>query len=128
MSLNDIFMNLKRLIMKDFMMIFMGPDYSNLGLAPEEMQNRMGKWFAWHEQMSNAGIVKNGDALHSTGKHITGKDAIVHDGPFVEGKELIGGYYVIQAENLEAATEVAKDYPDFDLEGTVEIREVMVFE
>ena len=114
--------------MKDYMMIFMGPDYGNLGLSPEEIQGRMGKWFAWHEKMSVQGIVKHGDALQSGGKHITGKDALVHDGPFVEGKELIGGYYVIQAENIEAATEIAKDYPDFDLDGTVEVREVMVFE
>ena len=114
--------------MKDFMMIFMGSDYGALGLSPEEMQVRMGKWFAWNGKMQEQGVVKHGEALHPTGRHITGKDAVVHDGPFVEGKELVGGYYVIQAENLEAATEIAKDFPDFDLDGTVEIREVMVFE
>lgn len=114
--------------MKDFMMIFMGPDYQDLGLSPDQMQERMGKWFSWHEKMSAQGIVKHGDALHATGKHLNGKNKLVSDGPFVEGKELIGGYYVISAENMDAAVEVAKDFPDFDLEGTVEIREVMVFE
>jgi len=110
------------------MMIFMGRDYQDLGLSPDEMQARMGKWFSWHEKMNAQGIVKHGDALQPHGKHITGKDAVVSDGPFVEGKELIGGYYVIQAENLDEAVEVAKDFPDFDMGGTVEIREVMVFE
>ena len=114
--------------MKNFMMIFMGRDYGKLGLSPEEMQGRMGKWFAWHEKMSAQGIVKHGDALHANGKHITGANAVVTDGPFVEGKELIGGYYVIEAADLDAAVEVAKDFPDFDLEGTVEVREVQVFE
>ena len=114
--------------MKDFMMIFMGPDYNLLGLSPEETQARMGNWFAWHEKMEAKGIVKYGEALHTGGRHITGKNAVVSDGPFAEGKELIGGYYVIKAENIDAATEIAKDYPDFDLDGTVEIREVMVFE
>ena len=114
--------------MKDFMMIFMGADYEALGMSPEEMQARMGKWFAWHEKMEAQGIVRHGEALKAGGMHITGKDAVVVDGPFIEGKELIGGYYVIQAEDLAAATEVAKDFPDFDLGSTVEIREVMVFE
>ena len=31
--------------MKEFMMIFIGADYADLGLSPEELQNRMGKWF-----------------------------------------------------------------------------------
>ncbi len=114
--------------MKEFMMIFMGPDYQSLGMSPEEMQANMGKWFAWNDKMTAQGIVQHGNALQPHGKHITGKDAVVVDGPFIEGKELVGGYYVIKAESLEAAVEVAKGFPDFDLDGTVEIREIMVFE
>ncbi len=114
--------------MKDFMMIFMGAEYQELGLSPEQMQERMNKWFAWHEKMSKQGILKHGDALHSSGKHLRGSDKIVSDGPFVEGKELIGGYYVIRVKDMDAAVEVARDFPDFDLDGTVEVREVMVFE
>ena len=37
--------------MKDFMMIFIGADYQELGLSPEQLQTRMGKWFAWNEKM-----------------------------------------------------------------------------
>ena len=114
--------------MKDYMMIFLGADYSEIGLSPEEMQERMGKWFAWNEKMRSQGIVKHGEALHAGGKRISGQDRIVTDGPFVESKELIGGYYVIQAESIDTAMEVAQDFPDYDLGGTVEIREVMVFE
>ena len=49
--------------MKDFMMIFIGADYQELGLSPEQLQSRMGKWFAWNEKMQKQGIVKSGDAL-----------------------------------------------------------------
>ncbi len=114
--------------MKDFMMIFLGADYGSLGLSPEETQTQMGKWWAWHGKMEEQGIIAHGNALMPQGKHMNGKDAVISDGPFVEGKELIGGYYVIKAENLDAAVEVARDYPDFDIGGTVEVREVMVFE
>lgn len=114
--------------MKDFMMIFVGADYSAMGLSPEEMQNRMTKWFGWHDKMSQAGIVKDGNALTPQIRRVSGQSRTVTDLTSAEVKEIVGGYYVIQAEDFDAVQEVAKDYPDYDLGGTVEIREVMVFE
>ena len=114
--------------MKDFMLIFIGANYAELGLSPEDMQGRMGKWWAWHHKMNEAGIVKDGNALQPNAKRVSGTDKVVSDGPFVESKELVGGYYVVSAENAEAAAKIAEDYPDYDLGGIVEIREVMVFE
>ena len=114
--------------MKDFMLLFVGSDYAVLGLSPEQMQARMGKWFAWNEKMRAQGVVKYGDALHSHGRRVSGQDRTVTDGPFAESKELIGGYYVVHAEDYEGAMKIAEDYPDYDLGGTVEIREVLVFD
>lgn len=114
--------------MKDFMMIFIGADYQELGLSPEQMQNRMGKWFAWNEKMRTQGIVKHGEALVPDVKRVSGPNRTITDGPFAESKELVGGYYVVKAENADAVVKIAEDYPDYDLGGTVEIREVMVFD
>jgi len=88
----------------------------------------MGKWFAWSNKMEQQGILKGGDALYAQAKRITGPDRIVTDGPFVEAKELVGGYFTVSAENIDKAMEIAQDYPDYDLGGTVEIREVMKFD
>ena len=114
--------------MKEFMMIFIGADYQELGLSPEQLQGRMSKWFAWNEKMGKQGIVKSGNALVPVAKRVSGTNRTITDGPFVEGKELVGGYYVVTAENADAVVEIAQDYPDYDLGGTVEIREVMVFD
>ncbi|WP_235297995.1 YciI family protein [Portibacter marinus] len=116
--------------MKEYMMVFLGPDYGEdgMGLSAEQIQQRMGKWFAWHEKMEKQGIVKGGEALHAHGKRISGPDRIVTDGPSAASKELIGGYYVITAESMEEAMKVAEDFPDYDLGSTVEVREVMKFE
>tara|TARA_R110002051_G_scaffold73135_1_gene132688 strand:+ start:64022 stop:64372 length:351 start_codon:yes stop_codon:yes gene_type:complete len=114
--------------MKDFMMIFIGADYQELGLSPEQLQERMGKWFAWNEKMQKQGIVKAGDALVPHVKRVSGPNRTVTDAPLIEGKELIGGYYIVKAENADAVVKIAQDYPDYDLNGTVEIREVMVFD
>lgn len=114
--------------MKQFMMIFIGADYTDLGLSPEEMQNRMEKWFAWGNKMGEAGILKGGEALTPQIRRVSGKNRIVTDVTSAEVKEIVGGYYTVEAKDFDAVQEIAKDFPDYDLGGTVEIREIMVFD
>ncbi|NMM48504.1 YciI family protein [Marinigracilibium pacificum] len=115
--------------MKEYMMIFIGADYEELGLSPEQLQERMGKWFEWSNKMEQKGILRGGNALHSPAKRISGDDKVVSDGPFVEGKELVGGYFVIAAQNEDEVIKEAQDnFPDYDLGGLVEVREVVVFD
>ena len=110
------------------MLLFIGKDYSEMGLSPEQMQARMGKWFAWNTKMQEDGVVDDGHALHSHGRHISGPNRTNTDMASTESKELIGGYYVVNAADYEGAAEIAQGYPDYDLGGTVEIREIMVFD
>ena len=114
--------------MKDFIMLFLGADYQELGLSPEELQDRMGKWFAWGDKMEKQGILRGGNALMSPVKRVSGPERVVADGPFVESKEWVGGYYMVAAKNAEEVVKIAEDYPDYDLGGSVEIREIMVFD
>jgi len=114
--------------MKEFMMIFIGADYADLGLSPEELQNRMGKWFAWGEKMEKAGILRGGDALTPDIRRIVGQNRTVTDLTSAEVKEIVGGYYKVTAKDFDAVQEIAQDFPDYDLGGTVEIREIMVFD
>jgi len=48
----------------------------------------------------------------------------VVDGPFAESKEAIGGFLIIQADNLEQAVQIAEDCPDFKFGQTVEVRAI----
>lgn len=114
--------------MKDFMMIFVGQNYEQLGLSPEEMQVSMGKWFAWGDKMGKQGILKGGHALTADIKRVTGKDRTITDGPFTESKEIVGGYYIVSAKNMEEVVKIAEDFPDYEYGNTVEIREIMVFD
>ena len=110
------------------MLIFLGADYQNIGMSPEEMQEQMGKWFAWTEKMQNDNVYVSGHALESaTVRHVSGPERTVTDRAGTEIKELVGGYYIIKVPDLEAAMKVAENYPDYDIGGTVEIREVMEF-
>ena len=53
-----------------------------------------------------------------------GRKQKVTDGPFGETKEVIGGFYIINADDYDHAVELCKDQPNLELGGTVEIREV----
>lgn len=114
--------------MKEFMMIFVGADYADLGLSQEELQNRMGKWFEWGNKMEKAGILRGGNALTPDIRRVAGKQRTVTDLTSAEAKEIVGGYYLVEAKDFDAVQEIAQDFPDYDLGGTVEIREVMVFD
>jgi len=72
-----------------------------------------------------ADVLRGGEALQPTGTATSIRDGVVTDGPFVESKEALGGYYVIEADDLDQALAVAKDVPaPF---GGVEVRPIMTF-
>jgi len=66
--------------------------------------------------------------LVSTAKCVSGKDRTIIDGPYADAKEIVGGYYIVDAKDADQVVEIAQDFPDYDLGGTVEIREIMVFD
>lgn len=111
--------------MKEFMFIFKGPYYEELGLSAEEAQAQLQKWFAWMDQLKQQGVYVEGRPLLQGGKIVSGKDQLVTDGPFAESKELVGGYIIIKAESLEDTLQYTKGFPDYELQGSIEIRPVM---
>ena len=112
--------------MEKFMLIFHGGVKQDA--SPEELQSNMDKWMAWVEKLHKEGRYVSGEALLPGGKLVKGKGSAT-DGPFTEGKELVGGFFVLNAANLEEAVSIAqKDYPDFQFGGTVQVRPVMKFD
>lgn len=64
-----------------------------------------------------------GRLLLPDSKRLKGVNKVVTDGPFAESKEQVGGYLIVKAKDFKQAVETAKGFPDFDLNGTVEVRE-----
>jgi hypothetical protein len=71
------------------------------------------------------GKIVNGNALQRTNTATSIRGDVVTDGPFAETKEALGGYYLIEAEDLDKALAIAKLVPV--LSGGVEVRPVMVY-
>lgn len=111
--------------MKEFMFIFTGPTYDELNLSAEEAQAQMMKWFNWMDDLKAKGLYVEGRPLLPEMKRINGASKVVTDGPFAESKELVGGYLIVKAKDFDHAVEAAQGFPDYDLHGGVEIREVL---
>jgi hypothetical protein len=113
--------------MKNFMLIFRGPDYTEQEFTADESQEMMGKWFAWVDALKTEDRYVAGEALMPTGKMVK-RNNVVTDGPYVESKELVGGFFVIRATDFDDAIAHCDGFPDYGIGGTVEVREVVVFD
>ena len=111
--------------MKDFMYLFKDQEKVHAKMSPEEMQKHMQEWGAWMKGLAQAGKLKGGSPLDTSGKTVTGARKVVTDGPFPEAKELVGGYLIVQTADLDEAVELAKGCPGLAVNAcSVEIRPI----
>jgi len=93
--------------------------------SPKEMEAIYGQWFAWIGTMAKKGQYASGDPLDDHGKVVRGPAGRkIHDGPFVEAKEVVSGYMIVNAPTLAAATRLAKGCPIYARGGSVEVRRI----
>jgi hypothetical protein len=111
--------------MSEFTFLFRGTPPS----SPEDMQKVMEKWVAWFKELGAKGYIKDpGHPLERTGKVVKGQQKIVNDGPYAESKDIVGGYTLIEARDLDHAVEISKGCPILDGGGSVEVRPVRIFD
>jgi hypothetical protein len=82
----------------------------------------------WMQGLSQKGILVGGENLQRTGKQVNGKSKVVTDGPFIEAKEMVNGYLIIIAKDINEAVEISKGCPIFLENGKVEVRPVQKLE
>ena len=113
--------------MKEFMLIYKGgdPDWATKA-TPEEMGATMEKWNAWMGNLQqNEQLVSGGSPLHFGGKRVN-KDAVVTDISTPEFKEIVSGFSIVMAKDMNEAVEIAKTCPIFSYPDTLcEVREVV---
>jgi len=110
--------------MSEFTFLFRGRDTT---ASPEQMQKTMEKWVAWFKELGAKGHIKDpGHPLEAIGKVVKGKDKIVNDGPYAEAKDIVGGYTLIEARDLDQAVEISKGCPILEVGGSVEVRPIQI--
>jgi hypothetical protein len=105
-----------------FMVLVKASEESEAGVLPsQELLAEMGKY---NQQLADAGVLLAGEGLHpsSKGVRVSFPERKVIDGPFTETKELIAGFWLIQAKSLDEAIEWVKRAPMEETE--LEIRQV----
>ena len=98
-------------------------------LSPEEMQQLVQRYHAWGMELAERGRMTLGHKLRDgEGKVLRGAAGggmSVTDGPFAEGKEVIGGFWIIDADNLDDAIETVSGCPHLE-NGSLEVREIEI--
>jgi hypothetical protein len=109
----------------EYMLLFRGTHWDK-ALSPEEIQKVMSRWTAWMERLTQQGKIKAAHPLDRyEGKIVSWKKGkTVADGPFAESKEAIGGYFLVQVDDLKEAVEIAKQCPALEYGLDVEVRPV----
>lgn len=100
------------------------PDWlKNIG--PAEMQSIVERYAGWSNKLTAEGRRVAGQKLEDgSGRVMRRRDGrtLVTDGPFMEAKEVVGGYFIIKADSFDHAVDIANECPHLDY-GTIEIRQ-----
>ncbi|XZF14490.1 YciI family protein [Chitinophagaceae bacterium MMS25-I14] len=112
--------------MAEYLLLFRGGDAARAETqqSPEKWEAHMQKWMQWMGSLSEQGKFVGAQPLKSAGKVVSGTGRMVTDGPFVEGKEMVGGYLICKADSFEEAVEISKGCPVLEHDGRVEVREI----
>ena len=111
--------------MTKFLYLIRGGQEKAAQLSPEEMQAHMQTWTNWMKSLVEKGQFVDGLPLASEGKCVRNGGEVISDGPYPEGKELVGGYLIVNAEDLDDAVEISKACPVYENDGLIEVREII---
>lgn len=108
--------------MGEFAFLFRGRIWPD---SVEQQQETLEKWGRWMAELGKRGLLADPVLpLEDEAKHLRGTGKAVHDGPFAEIKDLVNGFIIVSAANIDEACEVAKSCPIFEQGGGVEVRPV----
>ena len=118
-------------IVAQYMLLLHESTTFNSALSPGEIQQIIARYQQWSAKVAQSGKLVAGQKLRDdVGRQLTrgAEGLVVRDGPFAEAKEVIGGYFLIQANDLDEAQSICADCPHLDLGGRIELREIEVIE
>ena len=97
------------------------------GVSAEEIQRVIGEYGAWRQKLADEGRLVGGEKLEDgTARQLATNDGRVDvtDGPFAEAKEVIGGFFMIEADDYDAAAAVSSECPHLKYGGRIELRKI----
>lgn len=115
--------------MAQFMLLLHETPSDFADLSPEQIQRVIEEYSAWRETLEKKGRMVGSNKLKDEGgRHLSRHDGAVQvtDGPYAEAKEIVGGYFVVEAGDYDEAVELSKSCPHLAYGGRIELREIEV--
>jgi hypothetical protein len=109
--------------MAQFMLLLYDDPTGWVKLSPEEMQKAVEKYFAWAKKPFNKDSKRLAEDVGRVIRSESGKPRAT-DGPYSETKEILGGFYLIEAANYDEAVARSLDHPHLEYGGTIEVRQL----
>ena len=111
--------------MAEYMILMRENDRAWAGFSPEEQQRLLQQYYDWVADLREKGVFKGGNPLGYEGARLLRMvDGAVVDGPYTETKEVLTGYFLIEAPDLAAATVIARGCPGLGHGETIELRPI----
>lgn len=109
--------------MKNFIVLFREPDGRTEQHTEEEITRHRKNWADWFAEWSPSGKLAGGSGLTLNGKVIR-QDRTIEEGLHQTGTEIVGGFLLLKAEDLDEATSIAASCPIYEFDGYAEVREM----
>lgn len=110
--------------MKNYIVLFREPDGRTEPHPDADIQQHRQNWKVWMEKWTAAGNLTGGSSLTLEGNLIKGREASISKGIYKNGMEIVGGFLLLKAENLDEATAIAGSCPIYEFDGYAEVREL----
>jgi hypothetical protein len=112
--------------MSQYMLLFRSCPSSMETVTEEQGDEIFQQFVNWSQKLQAAGKLRGVERLtDDRGKTVRKRSGgYVVDGPYCEAKDAVGGYFVVEAKDIQGAIEIAKGCPLLEFEGSVEVREV----
>ena len=112
--------------MSQFMLFIRNGDETGANLSPEEIQQAIQRYSAWAKKLREQGKLVAAEKLKDNdGMLLSARNGqIVVDGPFAETKETIGGYFIVEAVDMDEAIAITRECPALSNGALVELREI----
>src|SRR6266571_2667438 len=96
-----------------------------LGRSPEEIQKAIQRYRDWSDRLRATGKSLGGEKLRADGRVARrgSGEMLVTDGPYAESKEVVGGFWMIEAKSYDEVVGLLRDHPHLE-RGTLEVREI----
>jgi hypothetical protein len=111
--------------MPKFLLLIHDDPKEDMVMTPEQLREAIGRYRAWSQMLAEKGHLVDAAKLADEGGRVlarSGSGVRVDDGPYAEAKEILGGYYLLEAKDYAEVVELAKGCPTLQGKGRVSLR------